>query len=504
MTQSAAEYRPSSYLSVDYANHSDRGRSPASSKTASPRYSQQNLRERSAHSTASAGSKSDARYSFPVDLTDVTYVQQAHFASFDNTHLRDAVGTGASLMPLDKKLELMRANVKKTNDAGIQYQYAMFLISEIRELQLRSQEDTDQDLEGLRRSLLKDAKHTLQKGSDRGNPLAQYILADGYSSGFFTSDGQPDHNRAFPLFVSAAKRGHAESSYRTALCYEHGWGSRTDVPKAVLYYQTAASKDHPGATTRLGKACLSSDLGLTGRHREGVRWLRRASENADAHHNEGSYELACLYEHGYGPDIFQDDRYAAELFTKAADLGHAQAGFRLGHAYEDGLLGLPRDAALSLHFHNLAASAGHAEAQMALCAWYMCGAPPVLERDENEACEWARLAAAQGLPRAEYALGYFSEMGIGCRRDVLEANRWLTAAAEHGDLNAIRRRKMIALAADGRGGREGRRAHEKAAAVLRKPMDRSGGSLDTGRMNRAGLTKEELRGSRDDKDCVIM
>ena len=38
-----------------------------------------------------------------------------------------------------------------------------------------------------------------------------------------------------------------------------------------------------------------------------------------------------------------------------------------------------------------------------------------------------------GLPKAEYACGYFTEMGIGCRRDPLEANVWYVKAADHGD-----------------------------------------------------------------------
>jgi hypothetical protein len=33
---------------------------------------------------------------------------------------------------------------------------------------------------------------------------------------------------------------------------------------------------------------------------------------------------------------------------------------------------------------------------MALCAWYMVGAEPVLEKDEGEACAWAKQAADSG------------------------------------------------------------------------------------------------------------
>ena len=38
-----------------------------------------------------------------------------------------------------------------------------------------------------------------------------------------------------------------------------------------------------------------------------------------------------------------------------------------------------------------------------------------------------------GMPKAEYAVGYFTEMGIGCRRDPLEANVYYVRAAEKGN-----------------------------------------------------------------------
>jgi TPR repeat protein len=38
---------------------------------------------------------------------------------------------------------------------------------------------------------------------------------------------------------------------------------------------------------------------------------------------------------------------------------------------------------------------------MNLCAWYMVGAEPVLEKDENEAYEWAKKAAEHGMYNME-------------------------------------------------------------------------------------------------------
>lgn len=56
-----------------------------------------------------------------------------------------------------------------------------------------------------------------------------------------------------------------------------------------------------------------------------------------------------------------------------------------------------------------------------------------------------------GLPKAEYAVGYFTEMGIGCRRDPLEANVWYVRAADHDDKRAKHRIAAIRAAASGGG-----------------------------------------------------
>jgi len=54
-----------------------------------------------------------------------------------------------------------------------------------------------------------------------------------------------------------------------------------------------------------------------------------------------------------------------------------------------------------------------------------------------------------GLPKAEYAVGYFTEMGIGCRRDPLEANVWYVRAADNGNETARQRLAIIRAAASG-------------------------------------------------------
>ncbi|CAJ2501704.1 Uu.00g045570.m01.CDS01 [Anthostomella pinea] len=424
-----------------------------------------------------------------AELLNVPYPQPAPAPiTFDNSQLRNNVGNNASLLSAQKTLEMYRQNVKKTNDFSIQYSFAVFLISTAQEQGLNYDEPSRTNpspkggpkgdgAESSPTELVREAKSILTRLANGGYPFAQYYLADGYASGLFNK-GKEDYNAAFPLFVLAAKHGHAESGYRAGLCYEFGWGCRKDPAKAVQHLRTAASRNHPGAMTRLGKACLSGDLGEN-RYREGVKWLKRATESADAMYNAAPYHLGTLYETGFGDDIFKDVSYAAELFTQAAELGHPEASYRMGDAYEHGKLNCPRDPALSVHFYTGAADHGHAAAMMGLCAWYMVGADPILDKDEEEAYEWARRSAELGFVKAEYAVGYFTEMGIGCRRDILEANVWYVKAADSGDDRAKQRLAAIRAAVSGDGG---------------TPMD----------VAPPRNPKMKKSQTKDDKDCMVM
>ncbi|KAK5171959.1 Chitin synthase 4 [Saxophila tyrrhenica] len=376
-------------------------------------------------------------------LNDVPYHQQiAPNSLISHKSLQGAVGSAASLLDTKKTLDMYRANIKKTTDMAAQYEFAIYMVNCSQDPSISAEIDPAE--------LINEAKHILQRLADKVYPFAQYYLGDGYFSGLFNKS-KPDQDKAFPLFIAASKHGHAEAGFRAALCYEFGWGTAKSYAKAVQFYRTAASKNHPGAASRLGMACLQNQMGLFGRdkYREGLKWLKRAQEGADRQYNAAPYELGLLHLTGFGDDVFKDEVYAAQLFTQSAELGHMQANYLMGQAYENGIYGCPKDAALSVHFYNGAATQGHAEAMLALTAWYMVGAEPVLEKDEREAYEWALKAAETGFGKAEYAVGYFTEMGIGCRRDPLGANYWYVQAADKGNENAKQRLKIIHEAASG-------------------------------------------------------
>jgi len=187
--------------------------------------------------------------------------------------------------------------------------------------------------------------------------------------------------------------------------------------------------------------------------------------------------------------VFEDHSYAAQLFTQAATLGHVEAAYRMGDSYEHGKLKCPRDPALSVHFYTSAAQKGHPSAMMALCAWYLIGAVPALEKDEDEAYAWAFKAAETGLPKANYAVGYFTEMGIGCRRDPLEANARYVRAAEKGDERAIARLKIINDSVGSTDGRNSNSSNEK---------------LPQKKASKKTLEKKPPQEGSDKGDCTIM
>ena len=141
------------------------------------------------------------------------------------------------------------------------------------------------------------------------------------------------------------------------------------------------------------------------------------------------------------PDqILPADLSAARYYIeKAAYLGFAKAQTKMGAAYELCQLGCDFDPTLSLHYNALAARQGESEAEMAISKWFLCGQQGVFEKNDELAFTYAERAAKNGLPTAEFAMGYFYEVGIHVRSDLNEAKTWYEKAAEHGYAEAAAR-----------------------------------------------------------------
>lgn len=143
---------------------------------------------------------------------------------------------------------------------------------------------------------------------------------------------------------------------------------------------------------------------------------------------------------------------------KAAYHGFAKAQVKMGAAYELCQLSCDFNPALSLHYNALAARQGEPEAEMAISKWFLCGHEGIFEKNDELAFTYAQRAAQSGLPTAEFALGYFYEVGIYVPVDIKEARSWYAKAAASGNKDASSRIESIS-----RSKTLSRKDHEKIA-----------------------------------------
>ncbi|QRW26970.1 chitin synthase regulatory factor [Rhizoctonia solani] len=314
----------------------------------------------------------------------------------------------ANQLPYTKEfVDQYRASMKEDPDPESHFKYAKYLI----EAAKRIGEDA-QTSEPLK---------VIRKLATTGDtfPDAQFFLANCYGTGMLGL--QVDHEKAYHLYMQAAKQNHAAACYRVAVCNEIGAGTRKDPKHAFAFYKKAASLGDTAAMYKLGMIYLQGQLGQQKSPRDGVPWLRRAAEQADVENPHALHELGLLHEQPGSQVVVHDEAYAKDLFTRAAQLGFVRSQFKLGART------------------STAAQKGDAEAELALSGWYLTGSEGVLKQSDSEAYLWARRAANKGLSKAEYAVGYYAEVGIGLKVDVEFAKRWYMRAAAQGNKRAMAR-----------------------------------------------------------------
>lgn len=354
-------------------------------------------------------------------------------------------GNLASLLSYEDTLEMYRQNAKKSNDASTQLDFAKYLIEIAESMQVAEEDKAGKK---ARKSLLQEGikwvKRLATSGLSLGKPAhaeAQFFLAECHGNGLFGL--HINHDKAFALYVQASKQNHPASTYRAAVCYEIGAGPRRDFARAVQFYRKAAALGDTQAMYKLSIILLTGAMNVPKNEREGVTWLKRAAQAADEQNPEALHELASVYEQGTVPSVILDEKYSRELYTKAAQLGYAPSQHKLGHCYEYGHLTCPVDPRRSIAWYTRAAEQEHPEAELSLSGWYLTGADDILDQSDTEAYLWARKSADKGFPNAEYAVGYYFEVGVGVPIDLEEAISWYSRAAKHNNDRAILRLNEI-------------------------------------------------------------
>ncbi|KAF1997946.1 hypothetical protein P154DRAFT_440264 [Amniculicola lignicola CBS 123094] len=322
-----------------------------------------------------------------------------------------------------------------------------------------------------REKFIFEAHKTVKKLVATGSPDAMFYLADCYGQGLLGL--QIDTKEAFTLYQSAAKGNHPQAAYRTAVCcemgHEDGGGTKKDALKAVQWYRRSAALGDPAALYKMGMILLKGLLGQQRNLGEAVNMLKRAADRADEANPHALHELALLYEAPPpGDRIIRDEQYAFSLFIQAAELGYKFSEFRLGQAYEYGLLGCQIDARSSLGWYTRAAAQGEHQSELALSGWYLTGSQGILDQSDTEAYLWARKAACAEPPLAKalFAMGYFTEVGIGCPKSLEEAKRWYGRAASYKFPKAQERLEELK-----KGGAKAQKGRERLSRTNQKQQD---------------------------------
>nr|ODN88655.1 enzyme activator [Cryptococcus depauperatus CBS 7841] len=334
-----------------------------------------------------------------------------------------------------------RKRMKDDPDPEAQFAFAKYLIEAAKKLGDEMSQSDPKLGRKYRDSLLAESLRNIRKLAEGKEtfPDAQFFLANLYGTGQLGL--AVDHEKAFYLYLMASKNKHPAATYRSAVCNEIGAGTKRDPGRAVLFYRKAAALGDTAAMYKLGMILLGGLLSQQRNIREAIVWLQRAASQADEDNPHALHELALLHERpGSAASVLpHDPNLARELFTQAAQLGYAPAQFKLGQCHEFGHLGCPIDPRRSIGWYTRAAEKGDGEAELALSGWYLTGSEGVLKQSDKEAYLWGRKAANKGLAKAEYAVGYYTEIGIGVSQDIGTAKRWYMRAAAQQHKRAMQR-----------------------------------------------------------------
>ncbi|WP_395747725.1 tetratricopeptide repeat protein [Prosthecobacter sp.] len=256
------------------------------------------------------------------------------------------------------------------------------------------------------------AKELLEKGSKAGDGEATLGLYQLYSAGV---EGTPqDHATALKYLIQAGEQGSAValSTYGARLL--NGDPDSGNGPKLVKKDVAAALKMFESAATK-GLAAANRILGQ-------------------------------IYENGVGvdgADVKQDVTKAFDYYTKAANGNDPQALFRLGNAFETGIIKDPKKARddkdniliqpnpkSALDLYRLAAQNNLAEAFYNVGVYYETGT--VVDKDPTKAFAFLMKAATANIAQAMNRLAGLYANGTGVTQDVVAAAGWYQRAADMG------------------------------------------------------------------------
>jgi TPR repeat protein len=345
-------------------------------------------------------------------------------------------------------LENARLPVLNSNDPEMQLAWAQDALQYVDAAQLHEQRISE--IQGARpatpqveHQLRLDAMNVVTFLADQGHPKATFMRGMWLEFGKFGM--RADKKEAFRCYSRAAAKGYARAEYRMGMQFEQS----NDPIKALQNYKAGAEQGDSASNYRLGMMTLLGQHGQPQDFARGVQLIKLAAATADENAPQGAYVLGMLQARELPqinvPEMFlpYDEKGARQNIEKAAYLGFAKAQLKMGSAYELCSLGCEFNPTLSLHYNALASRQGEPEADMAISKWFLCGHEGEFNKNEELAYQYAQRAAAAGLATAEFAMGYFNEIGMNTPVNLDKALEWYEKAEKNGNKDATARIESI-------------------------------------------------------------
>ncbi|KAJ5738279.1 Chitin synthase activator (Chs3) [Penicillium malachiteum] len=363
----------------------------------------------------------------------------------------------------EANLERARMAVLSTTDPEMQLAWAQDALTYVEvaaqnEARLSVTQPPRPSTPEVERRLKTDAMNIVTFLAEQHHPKAEFIKGMWMEFGKFGY--RVDRKEAFRCYSRAAEKGYARAEYRIGMQFE----SSGEPEKAIKHYERGVARADSASYYRLGMMILLGQHGQRQDFQRGLEYIRLASQSCDQNAPQGAYVYGMLLARELPqvsvPESFLplDLNVSRVNIEKAAYHGFAKAQVKMGASYELCQLGCDFNPALSLHYNALAARQGEPEAEMAISKWFLCGHEGVFEKNDELAFTYAQRAAQSGLPTAEFALGYFYEVGIFVPVDIKEARSWYAKAANSGNKDASGRIDSIS-----RSKTLSRKDHEKVA-----------------------------------------
>ncbi|KAI8939594.1 hypothetical protein NX059_003358 [Plenodomus lindquistii] len=345
-------------------------------------------------------------------------------------------------------LENARLPVLNSNDPEMQLAWAQDALQYVDAAQLHEQRIAE--IQGARpatpqveHQLRLDAMNVVTFLADQHHPKATFMRGMWLEFGKFGV--RADKKEAFRCYSRAAAKGYARAEYRMGMQFEQS----NDPIKALQNYKAGAEQGDSASNYRLGMMTLLGQHGQQQDFARGIQLIRQAAATADENAPQGAYVLGMLQARELPqinvPEVYlpYDEKAARQNIEKAAYLGFAKAQLKMGSAYELCSLGCEFNPTLSLHYNALASRQGEPEADMAISKWFLCGHEGEFSKNEELAYQYAQRAAIAGLATAEFAMGYFNEIGMYTPVNIDQALEWYEKAEKNGNKDASARIESI-------------------------------------------------------------